>query len=127
MIVMGGDGVTEFEITEGDDGVKGTITMNADMTVANMQEIADALMNAMGKVERLELDLSRVGVTDVSGLQVICSAHRSSIELGSRLGISADMSGPFRAAAEGAGFLRPKECRFEKENNCLWLTGGSDG
>lgn len=116
--------MTSFEIQDGESGVSGIFTMKGELTVGHMEKVREALLSAMKKVEHLKLDLSAVTDVDISGLQIICSAHRTSLKQNKLLSFHSAVPGGFRSAAQEGGFARHKACRHEREECCMWITGG---
>lgn len=58
------------------------LCLEGELTVANGAALRERLLAAMEMGDRVEIDLERVTAVDLAGLQLLCSAHRTSVEKG---------------------------------------------
>ena len=77
-------------ITEDRMGVR-IVRLTGDLTISRADEMRSALLESLKGAEHIEIDLSSVEDADLSCLQLLCSAHRTSKHLGKFSG-SATMS-----------------------------------
>jgi anti-anti-sigma regulatory factor len=109
-----------FEIQK--PGERGMLTLEGDLTIANAEETRNALLDALGSVSRLEYDVKNVTAVDLSFLQILCSAHRTALDMGKELVLSADFTSEVLSdTAKSAGYVRHIGCDRENLNSCLWL------
>jgi anti-anti-sigma regulatory factor len=101
------------------------IKIAGDMTVPYASEIRDRLIAAFDQSDTITVDLSKVAGIDVSGLQLLCSAHRSSIQLKKVYKIIGRGIDMLWEAADMSGQLRQKGCAPDIGGTCIW-TGGRE-
>jgi anti-anti-sigma regulatory factor len=92
------------------------------LTVVHAAEIRKALLKALKAADGVVIDAGNVTNVDISGLQLLCSAHRMAAESGKRISYTGKLPGAFQKAAEEAGYERPAGCRFACEKNCFWMS-----
>jgi anti-anti-sigma regulatory factor len=102
---------------------KGIVVINGELTIENAGEIRNILLHALTGEEELRLDLNNVTHADLTGLQLICAAHISSIKLGKRFVVNVSDSDPLKKVVRDAGFLRHIGCSVDIGKTCIW-TGG---
>ncbi len=89
------------------------------LTVHGAPEAKAWLLAALAPGGRVQLDLAAVEAADLTGLQLLCAAHRWAAERETEL-LAAPLPPALREAARRGGFARHKGCR----EGCLWLEGG---
>jgi len=88
------------------------------LTVQRILEVKQALAQALSAGTTVTLDLKQVTEVDLTGLQLLCSAHRWAADRGRELAI-ADPGPALYGAARRSGFAGRKGCR----SGCLWPEG----
>lgn len=106
-------------------GTVGVLTINGALTVGCASELKAALMKALETVEHLILNLAAVDELDLSCLQLLCAAHRTSQKLNKQLTIADNRPEAFRGTVCLSGYGRHIGCALDRTNSCLWL-GGND-
>ncbi|ACM20612.1 STAS domain protein [Geotalea daltonii FRC-32] len=101
------------------------VKVSGPLTVQNVGELKTSLLQALEGGEQLCLDLAGVTEVDLAGLQLLCSAHRSSLHLNKHLCITTGDSDIIDTASMEAGFQRHVGCAQDKEKSCFWV-GGND-
>ena len=99
------------------------IVINGEMTIQNAVEIRNALLDTFSEGNNLQLDMKGVTDVDLTGLQVICAAHISSIKIGKNFTLVINGNEPIMKIVHDAGFLRHTGCSLDLSNTCVW-TGG---
>ncbi|MEW5745713.1 MAG: STAS domain-containing protein [Nitrospirota bacterium] len=112
-----------MECTLEQSGAVGVLKIAGDLTVITSGALKSALMNSLEKVDHLVLDLEGVGEVDLSCLQLLCSAHRTSARLNKQLTVANSRPEAFRQAVAAAGYGRHIGCSFDTYRNCIWLGG----
>ena len=107
-----------FEIAESGD--QGTITVRGAITIACACEFRDALIHIQDRWSSLDVNLDGVTEIDVTGMQLLCSAHRTAVKLDKRLALIGQMAESVYKTAFNAGFLREQACTMGGEHGCLW-------
>jgi len=103
------------------------LKVSGNLTVEQAGELHQSIQKAMDGPERvIELDLSDVTEADISGLQVLCSAHKSSMANDKTLSIT-KLSPAMGQAVADAGFHQNYDCSKDKGDSCLWLAAERPG
>jgi ABC-type transporter Mla MlaB component len=102
----------------------GTLTADGSLTVQRMGEMKTALIRALDEVDTVELHFDEVTEVDLSCLQLLCSAHRTSAKKNKRVILARDCADSFQKALKDSGYTRREGCRSTADGrHCLWLTG----
>lgn len=99
------------------------MTIAGPMTVQYAGELRDHLLELFMKAKNVTIDLSGVTDIDVAGLQLLCSAHRTSDYAKTRFAVAGGQGAVIRDAAEAAGLLRDTGCSEDECNTCIWIGG----
>jgi anti-anti-sigma regulatory factor len=108
-----------------DEREGGVLKLSGDLTIQNAARLRMVLLDAL-KAGELRLDLSAVTRADVSGLQLLCSAHMTSCSSVSKFLLAGSLSEALGEAAARAGFARLDSCPFTASSPCLWSGGKAD-
>jgi anti-anti-sigma factor len=108
-----------------DSGEVGILTLAGELTIERAVELKEALSKSLDEVSQLVLNLEKTAKVDLSALQLLCSAHRTSIRLNKHLSLAGNLSEPFERTVEEAGFFRRKGCGLSPDKGCLWVGGNS--
>lgn len=95
------------------------VTLGPELTVRGAPEIQQTLLAALADGGAVALDLGAVREVDLTGLQLLCAAHRWAAARGGDLRLSG-AAPAVAAAARRAGFTRSRGCR----PGCFWAEGG---
>jgi anti-anti-sigma factor len=91
--------------------------------LANAAALRQALVDVLADSDAgcsAIVDLAAATAVDFSGMQLLCSAHRSFRERGSAMSLR-DVPDWLRQAAAAAGFTMPTlACRYRQGDDCLW-------
>ncbi len=102
-------------------GSKGVLTFDGQLTLKYAGEIRAAFVKALIDADQVAIDLGNATEADLSCLQLLCSAHRTSLKLNKRLNFVGSLPKHFREAAEAAGYSRSSGCTKDCEQSCLWI------
>ncbi|MBJ6752458.1 STAS domain-containing protein [Geomonas anaerohicana] len=95
------------------------VTFSGEMTIANVGELRQRLLQAFAAGKPVEISLAGLSGIDVTGLQLLCSCHRTSVDRG----IPCTVTGrneALAAIAEVAGMPRLKGCVQDDDGTCFW-------
>lgn len=107
-----------LRVHEGEAGR--TICAEGELSIATAARLQTALFDLLQPGSLTVLDASAVTAVDLTGLQLLCSAHRTYLANGAGFR-SGGMSEVLRDAAIAAGFEAPhSSCPNRREGNCLW-------
>lgn len=76
-----------------------TLPLAKDLTIYHAMELKNALLDALGATDDLELDLSQVGEIDTAGLQLLLLLKKEAQRAGKRVAIVAH-SQPVRSVID---------------------------
>jgi ABC-type transporter Mla MlaB component len=107
----------DFQQT-GDDGA---LSLSGEITVRHVSELRPVLVRSLASVNRLALRLEDVGEVDLSFLQLLCSAHKTSSLLMKELTLVAPAPSFTRAVRE-AGYVSHSRCTQGKAEGCFWTS-----
>jgi len=99
------------------------VVINGELTIEYAVELKNALEQALKDGERVVLDLSKVTEMDLSGLQLLCCAHKTSVNLKKTLELTHDSPDVFKQTVRTSGYKRYAGCIKETEKSCLWIIG----
>ena len=110
-----------------DDPAAVVVTIAGTMTIPYAGELREQLLAAFEKADTIAADLCGVTEIDVAGLQLLCSAHRSSVLMNKAFSIVSRQGSVVWEAADAAGQLRQVGCVVDvcHCHTCVW-TGGRD-
>ena len=101
-------------------GSRGVIMLEGDITLPHMEELKGVLIKALVNADDVSLSMEHVREVDLSGLQLLCSAHRSAIRFKKQLAFSGRRPKALIDAVEAAGYARVTGCKLDHEKSCLW-------
>jgi ABC-type transporter Mla MlaB component len=96
------------------------LCISGTLTIQDAQGLKSELVNAFDKAQAIEIDVSSVTEADVSCLQLLCSAHRTSKQANKVFGLADDASDSFKKSVRQAGYARPNGCANDTASHCLW-------
>ena len=113
----------QIEIIESSD-TEGQVQVRVReaLTIHVAREVHSALEGAFAKGNTVVLDLEEVEQIDLTGLQLVCAAHRSSIKLGKTLLVTGQDREEIAGVAMAAGFVRDSACT-KGADLCFWSGG----
>jgi len=111
----------EFQQT----GDAGALILSGEMTVRQVSELRTVLAQSLASVNRLALRLEDVGDMDLSFLQLLCSAHKTSALLMKELTLVAPAPSFTRAVRE-AGYVSHSRCTQGIAEGCFWSAQEGD-
>ncbi|MEN6620983.1 MAG: STAS domain-containing protein [Smithella sp.] len=100
---------------------KTTLVMNGNLTISQACTTRDEIHKALKNTRHVELDMESVEEVDLSFLQLLCSAHRTSLSLDKILSIKGTIPEVFKKSIEDNGFMRERGCKMDSTNTCLWI------
>jgi anti-anti-sigma regulatory factor len=99
---------------------RATMTICGDVTIQNISEFKESLLQMQDKADDLAIDLAGIRETDVACLQMICAAHRTWLQMNKRLSIAGPVPKGFRKILADSGYEREAGCRLYGNHPCLW-------
>ena len=99
------------------------LIVSGDLTIEHAAEMRQTLLDAFDKGSPVIVDLSAVEAIDVSGLQLFCAAHRTSLGHEKRLVVKGALQPAVQRSAECAGYFRHVGCSQDVTKTCVWVGG----
>jgi ABC-type transporter Mla MlaB component len=96
------------------------LVVSGDISLQDVAESKTALVAALKTADKVVLETQDISSIDFAGLQLICSAHRTSMRLGKSIAFSAGLPALLTDAAERIGFSGRRRCLFGEDRACLW-------
>jgi len=96
------------------------------MNVSNVSAVLMSLLATFDQADSVTIDLSNVTEIDTAGLQLFCSAHRSSIFYNKEFSITGQEQLEIlkSASAMGSmGCLHKSGCALDMHHTCIWTVG----
>ncbi|MBI4642436.1 MAG: STAS domain-containing protein [Deltaproteobacteria bacterium] len=94
-----------------------------DLTIENAQELHKILLTALDKAEQLLLTFENVTATDLSFVQLLCSAHRTAVRSDKNMKLDSQRPEVLKAAVREMGLIREKGCVLDTQESCIWKEG----
>ena len=92
-------------------------------TIERAHELKGALVAALSGNDQVIIDLEEVTEVDLSFLQLLCSAHRTSLKLNKHFALQDNQPEAFTRAVRDAGYARTLGCHGDPYKSCLWKGG----
>lgn len=102
-----------------------TVQVRGALSIPVAGEVHAALVASFARAAQVLLDLEGVEEIDLTGLQLVCAAHRSSRNSGKTFLVKGNQREPIALAASRAGFVRRTGCMNDTDT-CFWSVGGSN-
>ena len=106
-----------IEFSANESGESGSLTLSGEVTIQHAEILKEALLEAISVSKRLEFNLEKIERTDLSCLQLLCSAHRSFLHAGKEVKAVGKIPPSFRDAVLEAGFVG---CVAGDDSSGLW-------
>lgn len=110
-----------MKTAKGSSPNKTTLVLNGNLTISRARATRDELHKALKNTQHVELDVESAEEVDLSFLQLLCSAHRTSLSLNKTLLIKGTIPEVFNKSIEDNGFMRQRGCLLDSTNTCLWI------
>jgi ABC-type transporter Mla MlaB component len=96
-----------------------TLHIAGSMTIEDAATLKTTLVGTLADSSLIEVDLSAADETDLSCLQVLCSARRAAVHAGKKL-VILRTTDSLLTCLEDAGFPRQSGCLQQDGEPCLW-------
>ena len=113
----------DYKVDKSDD--KKILSINGDLTIQNAAELQKILIECLEDTAHLTLNIENVTEIDMSCLQLLCSAHKTTLNTDKGLSIDGSPSAIFQEAVNVSGYQQFSGCELDKSNSCLWIDGNS--
>ena len=97
------------------------LKLTGDVTIDSAEQLRQCLLTELQAAEQLEVDCSQTRSIDLYCIQLLCSAHRSSVAWNKQFSFYGTPAEPVIEAIEKTGFLRELGCSLCPEDvRCMW-------
>lgn len=98
------------------------LRLEGEVSVEHAESLKAALLEGLESSQTLEIDCEKVTAMDFYAVQMLCSAHRTSVDRNRLLVFSGAPSQAVSQAIESSGFVRHRGCSLCPQSiRCLWL------
>lgn len=108
----------EFEAAV-DATLPSTVRIKGAATILTVAALQKGLLSVFETTRNLVIDISAVTDLDLAGMQLLCSAHRSSYSHGMDFNV-VGYNRHILEMATASGHLRHKGCEHDSKNTCIW-------
>jgi anti-anti-sigma regulatory factor len=98
-----------------------TLVLEGNLTIQQASAVKEELQIALKKGQHIELDMEAVKAADLAFLQLLCSAHRTSVSMGKTLAFKGEIPAALKKSVEDNGYAHPHGCVFDVNKTCLWM------
>ncbi|CAG0985698.1 hypothetical protein GEOBC_02079 [Geobacteraceae bacterium] len=117
------DGLTIEKEQSTEQGGTFVLRVGGDLTIPFAGEFRGALLDAFDAAGRVVVNLEGVSAVDITGLQLLCSAHRSACAREKGFGVEGLTNSVLAEAVGLAGFRRHVGCAADVGKSCIWIGG----
>jgi len=101
----------------------GEVTLSGELTIFTIADHLAQLKLALDAHDEVRMRFVDITAVDLSGMQLLCSAHRTAAASGKVLSLSGAMPELLQHATRLAGFTRRKGCSFSPKTDCICWNG----
>lgn len=105
------------------ESVVPALELDGVWTVEHAERLKAILLESLESSESIVIGSENLEEIDLSCLQLLCAAHRRSLELGKPLQLHKNRSMSFKRVVATAGFARTLGCHKDPHKSCLWVGG----
>jgi ABC-type transporter Mla MlaB component len=98
-----------------------TLKMDGNLTIEKVSDMKEELREALRDAQHIEINIKTAQEVDSAFLQLLCSAHRTSLNMGKTLTIKSIVHATLNKAIENNGYARPCGCKLDLNKTCLWI------
>lgn len=99
------------------------LRLKGSWTIERAHELKQALIETLQGCDRIVIDSAALTDADLSCLQLLCAAHRTSLKFDKQLTLGEEKSEAFERVVRDAGFVRTLGCHKDPHKSCLWVGG----
>lgn len=99
------------------------LDVKGELTICFVGEFREALLDGLEKATGIMVNVEQVSSVDLTGLQLLCSAHRTASARNKSFTIAGRQNRVFAEAERLAGFARHVGCVKDVAKTCIWIGG----
>lgn len=105
---------------KGENHDEGKLVLEGELTLRCIRNLRDELSRSLEEVQHLDVEIAGAMETDLSFLQLLCSAHRTAVKRGKTVALIGDIPQAFQQAVDDNGYNRQSGCGLDVDKTCLW-------
>ncbi|MGE0917309.1 STAS domain-containing protein [Trichlorobacter lovleyi] len=105
------------------DGATLKISVAGRLAIDTAAELQNLLLEQLDTVSSIQLDLSAVEDIDLAGMQLICSACRTNLEVKKHFNFTGCMAPVVKESIGAIGLQRQTTCKHNDDLPCIWCGG----
>lgn len=118
------DGLTIIREEPAEEGAPLVLRVRGELTIPFAVEFKRELLAAFDAAVQVAVNVEEVSSIDVTGLQLLCSAHREAYARQKSFGVAGLVSPVLSETVDLAGFQRHVGCPADTGKTCIWTGGG---
>ncbi|MGA3116122.1 MAG: STAS domain-containing protein [Syntrophobacteraceae bacterium] len=107
-----------YEIEQ--DGQGRLLKLQGRCTIEQANDLREVLLSKIVENGHVSVNLEQVSEIDLTFLQLLCSAHGTSLKLSKRFALNGPLPEVFIGAVREAGYCRVIGCSRDTNGSCLW-------
>uniref|UniRef100_A0A831U6N1 Anti-sigma factor antagonist n=1 Tax=Geobacter metallireducens TaxID=28232 RepID=A0A831U6N1_GEOME len=117
------DGLSIAKEESAAEGGTLVLRVGGELTIPCAGQFREALLGAFDGAGKVIINLDGVRAVDITGLQLLCSAHRTANAREKGFGVEGVTNPAVAEAAGLAGFRRHVGCAADVGKTCIWIGG----
>ncbi len=97
------------------------LKLSGDLTIQEAGEFRTILLGSLEKADSLSINVESVTAAELPCLQLLCSAHKTSIKQAKTLALDGHWPEPFFGAVRESGFAYRTGCSLQIKGKCIFL------
>ncbi len=106
-----------------DDGSILKISVSGKLAIDTAEDLKNLLVEKSGMSNSIQIDLSELKELDIIGIQLICSACHTNLNLKKHFNFTGSMGQNVKAAVAVAGLGGKINCKYNYDLPCIWSGG----
>ena len=111
----------QFKLTHKEDEV--ILSLNGELTLPHAAQFKIELMQALDSARRIIIDAQGLSDIDLSGMQLLCSAHQYALAGGKEFSLAPGQSAVIKRQSAKAGLTIGHLCDRQNNQECFWNGG----
>jgi ABC-type transporter Mla MlaB component len=96
------------------------VAISGPMTINMISELKSVMLKAFSLGKEVQMSLAGVTEVDLTGLQLICSSHRTSVCLEQDFSVTGAEGEALSSVSQLAGMTRHTGCAQDINSTCVW-------
>jgi len=97
-----------------------TLSIQGRITIERAQELKELLLSRISAADNLLIDLNDMTEIDVTGLQLLCAAHKHALKTGRMIHLKTPLPAKLADAIRLSGFVRQQSCVSIRGIECIF-------